>query len=57
MLWLLFWAAIAAVALIAAKQAEMHERTRTTGPIITPPPVPEPLLPPPSATTPTNIAQ
>jgi len=44
-LWLIFWVAIAAIALIAAKQIERHEQNFARGPIVTPAPRPEPLLP------------
>jgi hypothetical protein len=49
-LWLIFWVAVAAIALIVAKQIERHEQGFARGPIVTPPPKAEPLLP---ASTPT----
>jgi hypothetical protein len=44
-LWLIFWVAVAAIALIVAKQIERHEQGFAKGPIVTPAPKPEPLLP------------
>jgi hypothetical protein len=44
-LWLIFWVAVAAVALIVAKQIERHEQNFARGPIVTPAPKAEPRLP------------
>jgi hypothetical protein len=44
-LWLIFWVAVAAIALIVAKQIERHEQNFARGPIVTPAPKPEQRLP------------